>query len=160
MPRKSTRGSTSSGTVCYYRSRVQGDSRLSYIRDFQSKLFFLCLEVPQVGILSLLFSCGFQVHIVQRGAVRPLIRMLEAADPQLREMAAFALGRLAQVVFQKRLGVKFSVFQWHMQVISWYSRTPIIKLELCMMGDLNHCSSFWTQRMGHCSTMLLLHCMG
>jgi HEAT repeat protein len=39
-----------------------------------------------------------QVHIVQRGAVRPLIQMLEAADPQLREMAAFALGRLAQVV--------------------------------------------------------------
>ncbi len=37
----------------------------------------------------------FQVHIVQRGAVRPLIRMLEASDPQLREMAAFALGRLA-----------------------------------------------------------------
>jgi hypothetical protein len=33
---------------------------------------------------------------VQRGAVRPLIRMLEATDPQLREMAAFALGRLAQ----------------------------------------------------------------
>ncbi len=40
----------------------------------------------------------FQVHIVQRGAVRPLIRMLEASDPQLREMAAFALGRLAQVL--------------------------------------------------------------
>ncbi|EFJ27678.1 hypothetical protein SELMODRAFT_441407 [Selaginella moellendorffii] len=37
-----------------------------------------------------------KVHIVQRGAVRPLIRMLEAADPQLREMAGFALGRLAQ----------------------------------------------------------------
>jgi HEAT repeat protein len=35
---------------------------------------------------------------VQRGAVRPLIRMLEATDPQLREMAAFALGRLAQVL--------------------------------------------------------------
>jgi hypothetical protein len=39
-----------------------------------------------------------KVHIVQRGAVRPLIRMLEASDPQLREMAAFALGRLAQVL--------------------------------------------------------------
>lgn len=37
-----------------------------------------------------------KVHIVQRGAVRPLIRMLEATDTQLREMAAFALGRLAQ----------------------------------------------------------------
>lgn len=40
---------------------------------------------------------SLQVHIVQRGAVRPLIKMLEAPDPQLREMAAFALGRLAQV---------------------------------------------------------------
>ena len=44
---------------------------------------------------------GLQVHIVQRGAVRPLIQMLEATDPQLREMAAFALGRLAQVVEYK-----------------------------------------------------------
>ncbi len=40
----------------------------------------------------------FQVHVVQRGAVRPLIRMLEASDPRLREMVAFALGRLAQVL--------------------------------------------------------------
>ncbi len=40
----------------------------------------------------------FQVHVVQRGAVRPLIRMLEASDPRLREMATFALGRLAQVL--------------------------------------------------------------
>jgi HEAT repeat protein len=40
----------------------------------------------------------FQVHVVQRGAVRPLIRMLEASDPRLCEMAAFALGRLAQVL--------------------------------------------------------------
>ncbi len=40
----------------------------------------------------------FQVHVVQRGAVRPLIRMLEASNPRLREMAAFALGRLAQVL--------------------------------------------------------------
>ncbi len=40
----------------------------------------------------------FQVHVVQRGAVRPLIRMFEASYPRLREMAAFALGRLAQVL--------------------------------------------------------------
>lgn len=38
-----------------------------------------------------------QVNIVQRGAVRPLIDMLQSPDPQLREMSAFALGRLAQV---------------------------------------------------------------
>ena len=39
-----------------------------------------------------------QVHIAQRGAVRPLIEMLQSADVQLREMSAFALGRLAQVI--------------------------------------------------------------
>jgi hypothetical protein len=37
------------------------------------------------------------VHIVQRGAVQPLIEMLQSPDVQLREMSAFALGRLAQV---------------------------------------------------------------
>ncbi|KAH8500374.1 hypothetical protein H0E87_015582 [Populus deltoides] len=37
-----------------------------------------------------------KVHIVQRGAVRPLIEMLQSPDVQLREMSAFALGRLAQ----------------------------------------------------------------
>ena len=37
------------------------------------------------------------MHIVQRGAVRPLIEMLQSPDVQLREMSAFALGRLAQV---------------------------------------------------------------
>ncbi|XP_010255973.1 PREDICTED: ARM REPEAT PROTEIN INTERACTING WITH ABF2-like isoform X2 [Nelumbo nucifera] len=37
-----------------------------------------------------------KVHIVQRGAVRPLIEMLQSPDIQLREMSAFALGRLAQ----------------------------------------------------------------
>ena len=39
-----------------------------------------------------------QVHIVQRGAVGPLVEMLQSPDAQLREMSAFALGRLAQVV--------------------------------------------------------------
>ncbi|GAB2266576.1 hypothetical protein Dimus_001572 [Dionaea muscipula] len=37
-----------------------------------------------------------KVHIVQRGAVQPLIEMLHSHDVQLREMSAFALGRLAQ----------------------------------------------------------------
>ncbi|WCJ23718.1 ARM repeat protein interacting with ABF2 [Euphorbia peplus] len=37
-----------------------------------------------------------KVHIVQRGAVQPLIDMLQSPDVQLREMSAFALGRLAQ----------------------------------------------------------------
>ena len=34
---------------------------------------------------------------MQRGVVQPLINMLQAPDMQLREMSAFALGRLAQV---------------------------------------------------------------
>ncbi|KAJ8431291.1 hypothetical protein Cgig2_026267 [Carnegiea gigantea] len=37
-----------------------------------------------------------KVHIVQRGAVPPLIEMLQSPDTQLKEMSAFALGRLAQ----------------------------------------------------------------
>ncbi len=41
---------------------------------------------------------NLHIYEPQRGAVQPLIRMLEASDPQLREMAAFALGRLAQVL--------------------------------------------------------------
>uniref|UniRef100_A0A804KR94 Uncharacterized protein n=1 Tax=Musa acuminata subsp. malaccensis TaxID=214687 RepID=A0A804KR94_MUSAM len=36
------------------------------------------------------------VHIVQRGAVRPLIEMLQSPDIQLQAMSVFALGRLAQ----------------------------------------------------------------
>ncbi len=38
----------------------------------------------------------FKAKIVQRGAIGPLIQMLGASDHQLQEMAAFALGRLAQ----------------------------------------------------------------
>ncbi len=34
--------------------------------------------------------------LLQRGAVPPLVAMLGAEDTSLREMAAFALGRLAQ----------------------------------------------------------------
>ena len=34
---------------------------------------------------------------MQRGAVQPLINMLQAPDMQLREMSAFALWKLAQV---------------------------------------------------------------
>ena len=34
---------------------------------------------------------------MQRGAVRPLINMLQAPDMQLREISAFALGRLTRV---------------------------------------------------------------
>ena len=39
---------------------------------------------------------SLQARIVQRGAVPPLIMMLGQTDVQLKEMGAFALGRLAQ----------------------------------------------------------------
>lgn len=39
-----------------------------------------------------------QVHIAQRGAITPLIKMLQSSDEQVMEMSAFALGRLAQVI--------------------------------------------------------------
>lgn len=61
----------------------------SLICTYLHPLLFLCYCVKLVVIL--------QVHIVQRGAVRPLIEMLQSPDVQLREMSAFALGRLAQV---------------------------------------------------------------
>lgn len=38
----------------------------------------------------------YKSRIVQRGGVPPLIRMLHSPDTALKEMAAFALGRLAQ----------------------------------------------------------------
>ncbi len=41
---------------------------------------------------------NLHIYEPQHGAVRPLIRMLEASDPQFCEMAAFVLGCLAQVL--------------------------------------------------------------
>ncbi|RXI02753.1 hypothetical protein DVH24_002831 [Malus domestica] len=37
-----------------------------------------------------------KAHIVQRGALKPLIEMLKSPDAQVKEMSAFTLGRLAQ----------------------------------------------------------------
>eukprot|EP01025_Chloroclados_australasicus_P029931 TRINITY_DN2991_c1_g3_i1.p1 TRINITY_DN2991_c1_g3~~TRINITY_DN2991_c1_g3_i1.p1 ORF type:complete len:783 (-),score=114.99 TRINITY_DN2991_c1_g3_i1:1875-4223(-) len=39
---------------------------------------------------------NYKAKIVQRGALPPLIRLLSQADDQLKEMAAFAVGRLGQ----------------------------------------------------------------
>ena len=50
------------------------------------------------------------MHIVQSGAVPPLIEieMLQSPEPKLREMAAFALGRLAHVfIFNCSLLISF-----------------------------------------------------
>lgn len=52
-----------------------------------------------------------QIHIVQRGAVRPLIEMLQSPDVQLREMSAFALGRLAQVLYSIFF---IYLLEWHL----------------------------------------------
>jgi hypothetical protein len=41
-------------------------------------------------------AADYKSRIVQRGGVPPLIRMLSSSDLALKEMAAFALGRLAQ----------------------------------------------------------------
>lgn len=48
-----------------------------------------------------------QVHIAQRGAITPLIKMLQSSDEQVMEMSAFALGRLAQVLM---------FLSWHVNV--------------------------------------------
>lgn len=50
------------------------------------------------NILIITGNMIMQVHIAQRGAVTPLIKMLESSDEQVVEMSAFALGRLAQVL--------------------------------------------------------------
>nr|POE92229.1 armadillo btb protein 1 [Quercus suber] len=48
------------------------------------------------GLTSSLAFTLVQVHIVQRGAIQPLIEMLKSPYAQLGEMSAFVLGRLAQ----------------------------------------------------------------
>ena len=51
------------------------------------------------NLLNIAGKMIMQVHIAQRGAITPLIKMLESSDEQVMEMSAFALGRLAQVLF-------------------------------------------------------------
>lgn len=60
----------------------------------------ISFPIPDIYYFPLFILSFFilQVHIVQRGAVRPLIEMLQSPDVQLKEMSAFALGRLAQVL--------------------------------------------------------------
>ena len=54
-------------------------------------VILLCL-----GIHMCVLVADYTARIVQRGAVPLLINMLSAADDAIKEMAAFALGRLAQ----------------------------------------------------------------
>ncbi|KAG7991538.1 hypothetical protein I3843_02G081900 [Carya illinoinensis] len=71
-----------------------------------------------------------QVHIVQRGAVRPLIEMLQSSDVQLREMSAFALGRLAQDM-HNQAGIAHSG-----------GLVPLLKLLDSKNGSLQHNAAF------------------
>nr|KJB28311.1 hypothetical protein B456_005G041500 [Gossypium raimondii] len=71
-----------------------------------------------------------KVHIVQRGAVRPLIEMLHSPDIQLKEMSAFALGRLAQDT-HNQAGIA------HMGGL-----VPLLKLLDSKNGSLQHNAAF------------------
>ncbi|CAN6983455.1 unnamed protein product [Brassica oleracea var. botrytis] len=55
-----------------------------------------CLECDSSGEFKR--SLFKKVHIAQRGAITPLIKMLQSSDEQVVEMSAFALGRLAQAL--------------------------------------------------------------
>ncbi|XP_043812815.1 ARM REPEAT PROTEIN INTERACTING WITH ABF2-like isoform X3 [Manihot esculenta] len=71
-----------------------------------------------------------KVHIVQRGAVRPLIDMLESPDAQIKEMSAFALGRLAQEM-HNQAGIAHSG-----------GIVPLLKLLESKNGSLQHNAAF------------------
>lgn len=80
---------------------------------------------------------GFtQVHIVQRGAVRPLIDMLESPDAQLKEMSAFALGRLAQVIVSLILFWSHALFKVHIHM--HIGRCIFVLVYVCMCVMLTH----------------------
>ncbi|CAL9041913.1 unnamed protein product [Musa banksii] len=71
-----------------------------------------------------------KVHIVQRGAVRPLIEMLQSPDIQLKEMSAFALGRLAQDS-HNQAGIVYNG-----------GLVPLLKLLDSKNGSLQHNAAF------------------
>ncbi|GMH27751.1 hypothetical protein Nepgr_029594 [Nepenthes gracilis] len=102
---------------------------------------------PVIGLLS---SCCFEsqreaalllgqfaaadsdckAHIVQRGAVPPLIKMLQSPDAQLREMSAFALGRLAQDTHNQA------------GIVQSGGIMPLLKLLDSRNGSLQHNAAF------------------
>lgn len=67
---------------------------------------------------------------MQRGAVPPLIEMLANTDSQLREMAAFALGRLAQNP-DNQAGI-----------VASGGLLPLLDLLECVQGNLQHNAAF------------------
>lgn len=72
----------------------------------------------------------YKIKIVQRGAVPPLIEMLKNDDPQLREMAAFALGRLAQH-YDNQAGI-----------VACGGLAPLLDLLESDMANLQHNAAF------------------
>ncbi|XP_026449979.1 ARM REPEAT PROTEIN INTERACTING WITH ABF2-like [Papaver somniferum] len=71
-----------------------------------------------------------KVHIVQRGALQPLIATLQSTDLQLKEMSAFALGRLAQDT-HNQAGIVYNG-----------GFSPLLKLLDSKNGPLQHNAAF------------------
>ncbi|XP_045832590.1 ARM REPEAT PROTEIN INTERACTING WITH ABF2-like isoform X2 [Trifolium pratense] len=71
-----------------------------------------------------------KVHIVQRGVVWPSIDMLQSPDVQLKEMSAFALGRLAQDT-HNQAGIEHTG-----------GLMPLLKLLDSKNGSLQHNAAF------------------
>ena len=80
------------------------------------------------NLLNIAGKMIMQVHIAQRGAITPLIKMLESSDEQVMEMSAFALGRLAQVLFFFELACECLCWFWSL----------IVKTDL--LCDKNNCN--------------------
>ncbi|PWZ09844.1 hypothetical protein Zm00014a_002226 [Zea mays] len=93
-----------------------------------------CKVLNKYGVLTVYKSsvnfANLLVHIVQRGAVCPLIEMLQSADVQLREMSAFALGRLAQDT-HNQAGIAYNG-----------GLVPLLKLLDSKNGSLQHNAAF------------------
>jgi hypothetical protein len=88
--------------LCYLVNLQEPTLTARWIIIFISLLRISCFHilnslVVSYSLLTVIRMRFMQMHIVQRGAVQPLIEMLQSPDTQLREMSAFALGRLAQV---------------------------------------------------------------
>ncbi|CAF2160620.1 unnamed protein product [Brassica napus] len=91
---------------------LECDSSGKYKRSLFKKVSFHCISsltfftwsnltlvLLWVVIIFLIYytkNMSREVHIAQRGAITPLIKMLQSSDEQVVEMSAFALGRLAQ----------------------------------------------------------------
>jgi hypothetical protein len=78
-----------------------------------------------------------QIQIAQRGAIKPLIDMLESSDLQLKEMSTFALGRLAQVIITSNHDYLYvEIYSWKstLNVYIIHFRTRTIKPVLLTTG--------------------------